>query len=216
LLSQPLAAFHEFLSKIAEMRNWTAERGQAKPQEDQKRLQNRLAETSGLRFLFAGGGITTVFVLLYFTGHGESHRESHSGIERLYLRGRDLNVFKKSHETEIHVEILMAMKQCESRVIGYKIDVNSAEAFDQDSVFENSGSFFSVDLCDLEIMPMQVERVHVVALVDESQSIAATLLDLDRLALIVRLPIDCPNVEPAFTSVDFPNLHGNYFVWCGR
>jgi len=48
----------------------------------------------------------------------------------------------------------MAMKQCESRVIGDKIDINSAEAFDQDGVFENSGRFFSVDLCDLEIMPM--------------------------------------------------------------
>jgi hypothetical protein len=39
-------------------------------QEDQKRFQNRLAETKGLRFLLAAGRITTVFVLLYFTGHG--------------------------------------------------------------------------------------------------------------------------------------------------
>ena len=84
------------------------------------------------------------------------------------FRGRALNVFKDSHETEIHVEILVAMKQCESRVIGDKIDINSAEAFDQDGVFENSGRFFSVDLCDLEVVPVQVERVHVVALVDES------------------------------------------------
>jgi hypothetical protein len=68
-------------------------------------------DSSRLRFLFAAGRITTVFVLLYFTGHGESHAESHSGIQRPDLRGRDLNVFKKSHETEIHVEILVAMKQ---------------------------------------------------------------------------------------------------------
>jgi hypothetical protein len=61
-----------------------------------------------------------------------------------------------------------------------------------------------VDLRYLEIMPMQVERVHVVTLVDESESIAATLLDLDGFALIVRLAVDRPDVEPAFASVDFP------------
>jgi hypothetical protein len=36
-------------------------------------------------------------------------------------------------------------------------------------------------------MPMQV--MHVVALVDKSESIAATLMNLDRLALLVRLSI---------------------------
>jgi len=84
----------------------------------------------------------------------------------------------------------MAMKQGEPGVVGDKIDINSAEAFDQDGVFENSGRFFSMNFRDLEIMPMQVERMHVVALVDESESIAATLTNLDRLALIVRLAID--------------------------
>jgi hypothetical protein len=110
------------------------------------------------------------------------------------------------------VEILVAVKQCEPRVIADKIDINSAETFDQDGVFENSGRFFSVDLCDLEIMPMQVKWVHVVALVDESQSIAATLLNLDRLALLVRLSVDRPDIESAFASIDFPNVHRNHFV----
>jgi hypothetical protein len=72
------------------------------------------------------------------------------------LRGGGLNVFKESHEAEIHVEILMAVKQCDPRVIGDKIDINSAEAFDQDGVFENSGCLFSVDFCDLEVVPVQM------------------------------------------------------------
>jgi hypothetical protein len=110
----------------------------------------------------------------------------------------------------------MAVKQGEPGVVGYKIDINSAEAFDQDGVFENSGRFFSIDFRDLEIMPMQVERMHVVALVDESESIAATLMNLDRFALIVRLSIDRPRVESASASVDFPNLHRNHFVWRDR
>jgi hypothetical protein len=154
------------------------------------------------------------FAVLYWSW--SAHAERHLGIQRPDLRGRGLNVFKESHETEIHVEILVAMKQCGSRVIGDKIDIDSAEAFDQDGIFENSGRFFSVDLCDLEIMSMQVERVHVVALVDENQSIAATLLNLDRLALLVRLSINRPDVESAFASVDFPNLHRNHFVWRDR
>jgi hypothetical protein len=161
-------------------------------------------------------GIATVFVLLSFTGHVRPHAESHSRIQRPDLRGRGLNVFKESHETEIHVEILMAMKQGEPRVVGYKIDINSGEAFHQDGVFENSGRFPSMNFRDLEIMPMEVERMHVVALVNESESIAATLINLDRLALIVRPAIDRPHVESAFASVDFPNLHRNNFVWCDR
>ena len=98
----------------------------------------------------------------------------------------------------------MAVKQGKPRVIGYKIDINSAEAFGEDSVFENSGRFFSMNFRDLEIMPVQVERMHVVALVDESESIPAALMNLDRLGLIVRLPVDGPHVEPAGASVDFP------------
>jgi len=128
------------------------------------------------------------------------------------LCGRGLNVFEQSHEAEIHVEILMAVKQGESGIIRYKIDINSGEAFDQHGVFENSGRFFSMNFRDLEIMPMQVERMHVVALVDESESIAATLMNLDRLALLVRLSVDRPHVESVFASVDFPNLHRNHFV----
>ena len=110
----------------------------------------------------------------------------------------------------------MAMEQGEPRVVGYKIDINSAEAFDKNGVFENSGSFFSMNFRDLEIMTMQVERMHVVALVDESESIAATLMNLDRLALLVRLTVDRPHIESAFASVDFPNLHRNHFVWRDR
>jgi hypothetical protein len=110
----------------------------------------------------------------------------------------------------------MAVKQGEPRVVGYKIDINSAEAFDQDGVFKDSGRFFPMNFRDLEIMPMQVKRMHVVALVDESESITATLMNLDRLALIVRLAIDRPYVESPFASVDFPNFHRNDFVWRDR
>jgi hypothetical protein len=52
-----------------------------------------------------------------------------------------------------------------------------------------------MDFRDLKIMPVQVERMHVVALVYESESITATLMYLDRLALIVRLSVDYPDVE---------------------
>ena len=72
--------------------------------------------------------------------------------------------------------------------------------------------FPSMNFRDFEIMPVQMERMHVVALVDESESIAATLMNLYRLALIVRLAIDRPHVESAFASVDFPNFHRNHFV----
>src|ERR1700680_4939665 len=127
--------------------------------------------------------------------------ESHA--RRPDLRGRGLNVFKESHETEIHVEILMAVKQGEPGIVGDKIDINSTEAFHENRVLKDAGCFFSIDLCDLEIVPMQVKRMHVVALVDERESITATQVNLDRLTLIVRLAIDRPYVEPASASRDY-------------
>ena len=106
----------------------------------------------------------------------------------------------------------MAVKQSEPGIIRDKIDINSAEAFGEDGVFENSGGPFSMNFGDLEIMPVQVEGVHVVALVDESEAIPATLMNLDRLALIVRLTIDRPDVESAFATVDFPNFHRDHLI----
>jgi len=97
----------------------------------------------------------------------------------------------------------MAVKQGEPGVIGDEIDINSAEAFHENRVLKDARCFFSIDLCDLEIVPMKVERMHVVALVDERESIPATLVNLDRLTLIVRLAIDCPYVESASAAVDF-------------
>jgi hypothetical protein len=134
----------------------------------------------------------------------------------LPFKERASDILKESHEAEIHVEILVAVKQGEPGVIGYKIDINSAEALGEDGVFENSGRFFPMNFRDLEIMPVQVERMHVVAFVDESESIAATLMNLERLTLIVRLAIDRPHVEAASAAVDFPNLHRNDFVWRDR
>src|ERR1700674_3386521 len=140
--------------------------------------------------------------------------ESHA--RRPDLRGRGLNVFKESHETEIHVEILMAVKQGEPGIVGDKIDINSTKAFHKNRVLKDAGCFFSIELCDHEIVPMQVKRMHVVALVDERESITAPLMNLDLLTLIVRLAIDRPYIESASAAVDFPNLHRNHFVWCDR
>jgi len=110
----------------------------------------------------------------------------------------------------------MAVKQGEPGVVGYKIDINPAEAFSEDGVFENSGGFSSMNFGDLEIMPMQMQRVRVVTFVDESEPITATLLNLDRLALIVRLTVDRPDVESALATVDFPNFHRDHLLGQSR
>jgi hypothetical protein len=67
-----------------------------------------------------------------------------------------LKVFKESHEAEIHVEVLMAVKQGEPGIISDKIDLNPAETFNKDRVFENSSRRLPMDFRDLEIMPMQM------------------------------------------------------------
>ena len=66
------------------------------------------------------------------------------------------DIFKESHKTEVHVEILMAVKQSEPGIIGQKIDVHTTEAFYENGVFIDAGRFFPVYFSDLEVMPMQV------------------------------------------------------------
>ena len=70
--------------------------------------------------------------------------------------GRNSDIFKESHKAEIHVEVLMAVKQSEPGIIGKEIDIHPTEAFDENGVFIDAGRFFPVDFSDLEIMPMQV------------------------------------------------------------
>ena len=63
-----------------------------------------------------------------------------------------------------------------------------------------------------KFMPMQMQGVHVVALVHESKSIAMTFLNLDGFTFIVRLPVDRPDVESAFASAAFSDLYREHLI----
>jgi hypothetical protein len=62
-----------------------------------------------------------------------------------------LCVFHQSHESEIHVQLHMTMKEGWSGMVGDKIDLRVAEARNVDDVLLNAGRGFTADLDDLKI-----------------------------------------------------------------
>ena len=50
-----------------------------------------------------------------------------------------LRIIEQRHEPEIHVQLLMAVEECEAGVVGDEIDVGFLVTAEHDDVFENSG-----------------------------------------------------------------------------
>ena len=88
----------------------------------------------------------------------------------------------------------MAVKQCGSRVVSDKIDFDTAEALNQNCVFDDPRSLLSVDLRNLKVVAMKMQWMQIITLVHESEPVPPAFFDLDRLALLIRLPVDRPDI----------------------
>ena len=71
--------------------------------------------------------------------------------------------FHKPHETEVHVELHVAMMQGETGFIGNEIDFDALPARHVDRVLENSYRRFFADSSQLKCMPVKVNRVIIAA-----------------------------------------------------
>src|ERR1700733_3027112 len=128
------------------------------------------------------------------------------------------NVVKERHESEIHMELLVAMKQRHAGIVGDKIHFRLLIAAQHHYIFHYAGRRFSRQLHKLETVPVQMDGMDVVAGVAHLDPIALALLQMKRrLARLVAPPVfntvDRPAIEAFLGSILFREGHFDRFVW---
>src|ERR1700678_2678261 len=84
-------------------------------------------------------------------------------------------VAKQRHETEVHVLLDMAVKQRQARLVGDQIDRGASIGGKDHRVFLYAGSRLAVELDELEEVPVDMQRVRIVAAVVKHQPVAVSL-----------------------------------------
>jgi hypothetical protein len=79
------------------------------------------------------------------------------------LHGLASGVLKERHEPEIHVQLLVTMKQCVARIVSHKIELCFLVSTEHYDVLDDAGRWSSRDAREFETMSVKMERVDIVA-----------------------------------------------------
>jgi len=122
----------------------------------------------------------TVFVLVQaeqFGRHREIEPKTH--VQKRPVghpqRSAPLHVVEEGHEAEIHMELLVAMEKREAGIVGDEIDFGLLIATEHDDVLFDASCGDTRDLCKFEAVAVEVDGVDVVALIAETDAVAAAL-----------------------------------------
>src|SRR5579885_2012223 len=134
---------------------------------------------------------------------------------------RSSNVVEKSHESEIHVQLLMAMEERKAGIIRYEIHRNFLISSHHYHVLHHARSRRSHDIRQLECMAVQVNRVEIVTGIPHMDTIAAALLQVKSCWLLhgrIRVgdSIDRPAIETFNGRVVLCEEHLECFVGSRR
>jgi hypothetical protein len=78
---------------------------------------------------------------------------------------RRLDGVQQRHEPEVHVQLLMTVKQGQAGLVGGEVDVDRLITADHGNVFAHSGGGSPGDVRDFERVAVQVDGVDVVCAV---------------------------------------------------
>src|SRR5215467_4748980 len=117
-----------------------------------------------------------------------------------------LQVIEESHETKIHVQLLVAVEERQTRIVSHEFDFRFLVAAEHDHVLENSGGWFPCQTFQFETMAMQMHGMNVVARVTHVQAVAFPLFQMkargnDSLRHRMGDTIDSPAIEALFRGV---------------
>ena len=85
-------------------------------------------------------------------------------------------VVEQKHEAKIHVQLLMAMEQRQSRMIGNEIKFHFLKAADHDHILNDAGCRLASYAHELEAVAVQMQGMDVVAGVTEFKTVAASFV----------------------------------------
>ncbi len=128
-----------------------------------------------------------------------------------------LNIVEEGHETEVHVDLLVAVEEGEAGVVGDEIDLGFLIAADHDDIFDDAGGGLAGDLCEFEAVAVKVDGVDVVAGVAHADAVALALMEMKgwrghHLMCGIGYAIDGPLIEAIECGVLFFEEHVEGFV----
>ena len=107
--------------------------------------------------------------------------------QHLARRANVLRVAQQRLEAVIHVLLDMAVEQRQSRLVGGEVDAGASVGGHHDRVLDHARRGLAIDLGDLELVAMQMQRMRVVGAVVKRQPVARALLEHELLIVRIRL-----------------------------
>ena len=92
---------------------------------------------------------------------------------------RILDVVEECHESEIHVKLLMTMKESHAGIVRDEIEGNFLIAAKHDYIFRHACGGLAHDASQFESVAMQVDGVQVVALIAHVDAVALALVQME-------------------------------------
>ena len=88
------------------------------------------------------------------------------------------HIIEQCHESEIHVQLLVTVKEGTTRIVGDEVELERLKAAEHHHVLDHAGGGLAADTNKFKAMPMQVKRVDIVARVTELEPVAVPFLQL--------------------------------------
>src|SRR5579863_4244011 len=112
-------------------------------------------------------------------------------------------ILHQSHKPKVHVERLMAVKKRVPRIVRREVDFDNLIGVHDHRVLQNAGCDLAVYFRQFKAVPMQVQRVSVVAVVSKDHAISFSGLNHQWIRMRITPTVDRPTVEAAVTSRNF-------------
>ena len=86
------------------------------------------------------------------------------------------NILNQLHEAEIHVQLLVAVKERRTRVVGDEIELDLLKPAKHHDVLNNPSGRFAADAHQLEAVAVQMQRMDIVARIAKFEPVALALV----------------------------------------
>src|ERR1035438_3457958 len=106
-----------------------------------------------------------------------------------------VRVSQERLEAKIHMLLDMAMKQGEARLIRSKIHTGAPVGRHHHCILDDARGCFSVNLHDLELMTMQMQRMRIIGPIVKRQPVSHTLLEQKLPGVRIRFSVNSEAVK---------------------
>src|ERR1039458_258906 len=144
LLVEPPTAHDEFLAEVAEVSDRSPETCDTEPQKDQQNFQWRTRWT------------TVRAVSLPAARHRSLAFLSHGQTIPIIWAALALCVLEERHKAEVHVQLLVAVEERQSGIIGDEIELEFLKAAQHHHVLDHTGGRLTGDARQFETMTVQM------------------------------------------------------------